>query len=163
MLKKLFPFKIFRTVEYFGNKIKLRRMYFDVTSYALDSENISMDEAYRLESIMKSVPFGPVFKSKQELLNSFVEIRFPGYGSFYANQLNSNPDQNLELMTVDIPRAEKYRYFVVEEKANGSFSVVADFTAEAHGVVKVRAQGNSFEFLSRSDEVVLVHIRSSIP
>lgn len=162
MLRKLLPFKLFRTIDYFGHKIKLRRVYFDITSYALDSQNIPMDEAYRLENIMKCVPFGPVFNSKQELLESFVEISFPGYGSFYANQLRSNPDQNLELMTVDIPRTEMYRYFVVEKKAAGSFLVVADFTTEAHGVNKVRGRGECFEFLSRSDEVVFVHRRSSI-
>jgi hypothetical protein len=135
-------------------------MYFDETSYALDSENIPMAEVARLEDVMRSVPFGPVFNSKKELHISFAEIRFPGYGSFYANQLHGHPEKKLELMSIVIPRTGKDRYFVVEAQPDGRFSVVADFTAEALGAVSVREQGGAFELLSRSNEVLFVHKRS---
>jgi hypothetical protein len=126
----------------------------------LDAENIPMAEAYRLKKIMEQVPFGPNFVSKDLLRESFVNIRFPGYSSFYANQLHSHPEQKLELMSVVIPRAEEYRYFVVEENPDGGYTVVADFTAEASGVVRVRERDGSFQFLSRSDEVMFVKPRS---
>ena len=162
MLTKIFPFAIFRTVIYFGHKIKLRKIYFSEVAYSLDTENIPMAEVCRLEKIMEQVPFGPSFASKNALRESFVSIRFPGYGSFYANQLHSHPEQKLELMSVVIPRAEKYRYFVVEENPDDSYTVVADFTAEASGVVRVREQNGFLEFLSRSDEVIFVKPRSVV-
>lgn len=161
MLKNLFFLKIFRSINYFGHRVKLRRTYFSEIAYTLDPNNISMEEACRLEKIIKSLPFGPVFNSKDEIIHSLVGIRFPGYGSFYANQLNSEPEQRLELMSVVIPRTGKYRYFVIEAQSN-VFSVVADFIAEARGVTKVRKQGCTFEFLSRSNEVIFVEKRSPL-
>lgn len=161
MLKKMLPFAIFKSINYFGHKIKLRKLYFGEVSYALDSENIPMAEAYRLEKIMEQLPFGPNFVSKEELRESFVNIRFPGYGAFYANQLHGHPEQNLELMSVVIPRTGKDRYLVVEKQPDGGFTVVADFTAEASGVVRVRARDSSLDFLSRSGDVIFVKPRSA--
>lgn len=161
-VKKILPFPIFRSINYFGHKIRLRRMYFSEISYALDSENIPVAEAYRLEKIMEQVPFGPDFVSKEELFESFVDIRFPGYGSFYANQRHSHPEQKLELMSVVIPRTGKDRYFVVEEQFNGGFKVVADFITEESGAVRVKVRGNSLDFLSRSDDVIFVKPRSAV-
>lgn len=162
MFKKLFPLEVFRSIDYFGCNIRLRKTYWGLKSYVLDSENIPMAEAFRLESFMKGVPFGPIFITKKALIIAFVGIKFPGYGSFYANQMHANPEQKLELMSAVIPRTGKNRYFVAEMQLNGSFLVVADFIAQALGIVKVIAQGDSLAFLSRNNEVMLVRRRSHI-
>ena len=104
---------------------------------------------------MKNLPFGPVFKTKDELLISFSALRFPKHGSFYANQMHGYPELKLELMSVDIPRVGKTRYLVVEAQADGSFFVVCDFIDQTLPIVRVIERGDSLDFLSRSNEVML--------
>lgn len=147
---------IFKSIEYFGYKIKLRKIYFSFFSYAVDTENISIAEANRLENIMRNVPFGPEFSSKNEVLAALAELRFPGYESFYANQMHGDSRQNLEFMTITIPRVNKYRYFVIQNTDGDNYSVISDFIAPSLPIVQVALNGENLEFLSRTGETIFV-------
>lgn len=147
---------IFKSIEYFGQKIKLRKIYFSFTAYALDKENISITEANRLENIMENVPFGPKFSSKNEVHVAFAELRFPGYDSFYANQMHGDPRQNLEFMTISIPRVNKYRYLLIQKTDGDNYSVISDFIAPIWPVVRVAVNGENLEFLNRTGEIIFV-------
>ena len=154
MFDLIFGIKIIRSIQYFGHRIKLRKIFFHERSLLLDREKIPMEEAQPLEKIMAIIPFGPHFKSKDEILSAMIELRFPTYGSFYANQMHGAPDQRLELMSIEIPRVGKERYFVLEKKSDDEFVVISDFVASLPGVINVLGRGDELQFVSHKGNIV---------
>jgi hypothetical protein len=105
---------------------------------------------------VKLTPFGPYFPDQVTLDDAFDSIRFPGLGSFLANQLGAKLDPVLEFMYVELPQQGSNRYLAVERLANGSFKVLADFVGPAvPEPVRVRRASNGrLEFLSKDGAVV---------
>ena len=128
----------------------------------LDDYRDSIDSQFaagvlrRIQEAVANQSFGSVFSTQQELDDRFYELRFPGYGSFYANQLGARLDPSLELMYVELPRSTMHRYFAVERLQSGAFRVVADFTVPANPeLVRVRWAGDrQLEFMTQDRKVV---------
>jgi|SRR5471032_337348 len=121
----------FASVDYLGACIQLARAYADFEEYKDDPKNLSLQSIRRVEAMMRSAPFAQTFTNTEALSRELERIQFPGYGSFYANQLGAKLDPSLELAYVEIPGGKLNRYFAVEQIRNGTLRVISDFVAPA--------------------------------
>jgi hypothetical protein len=88
---------------------------------------------------------------------SLERVQFPGYGSFYANQLGAKLDPSLELVYIEIPGGKLNRYVAVERLKNGTLRVVADFVAAASPeITRVHRRNGALSFESAQGAFVLV-------
>lgn len=147
----------FSTVDYMGNRISLSRAYVDFDEYKDDPKNLPRQSIRRAESIMRSVPFGPNFANTAALSQELDRIQFPGYGSFYANQLGGRLDPSLELVYIEIPGGKLNRYFALERAENGTLRVVADFVASAlPEIARVHRRNGALSFESQQGAPIVV-------
>ena len=107
-------------VRYMGEQIPLAKSYADPR------------EIPRVERLVRSAPFGPAFPNAGALSTGLDRLSFPGYGSFYANQLGAHIDPELELVYVEIPKRGLNRYVVLQRQSDDSLRVVSDFVAADH-------------------------------
>lgn len=119
------------TIQYQGERIEIQVTAGDPNlqqsySYVLPHKSVE-----KLEAVIRSLQFGPTFLGFQQLDSQFWNLRFPGYGTFHANQIRAKLDPKLDIMYVEIPEAGLNRYFVVELQQDGSLSVVDDFVADS--------------------------------
>lgn len=145
-------------VEYHGKVFQTARPYRDFDAYRnSNAAQFTEAELSKIQATIVGQSFGPTFRTPNDLDERFEALRFPGYGSFYANQLGARLDASLELMYVELPRSNTHRYLAVERTASGSFQVVADFVAAAiPELVRVRrAADGQLEFMAHDLKVVL--------
>ena len=119
-------------VEYMGEQIPLAKSYTDGRKYKDDPENLDAGVIPQVERLVRSASFGPAFLNAPALSAGLDRLRFPGYGSFYANQLGAQIDPEVELVYVEIPRRALNRYVVLERLGDDSLRVVSDFVAPDH-------------------------------
>jgi hypothetical protein len=144
-------------VEYRGERIALRHGYRDFKDYKNDANNLSEETVPRIESLVRTAPFGPVFPNATAVDRALDELRFPGYGSFYANQLGAKLDPTLELVYVEIPSRKLNRYLALEQQSDGRLVVVADFvTGSSPEIVRVHRVGGYLQFLTLKGQSVPV-------
>jgi hypothetical protein len=147
----------FFAVEYLGNRIPLSRPYADFDEYKDDPKNLPVQSIRRIESIMRSTPFGQSFRNTEALSRELERVQFPGYGTFYANQLGAKLDPSLELVYVEIPGGKLNRYFAVELTNEGPLRVVADFVASAMPeITRVHRKNGALSFESSLGNVIAV-------
>jgi hypothetical protein len=152
----------FAVVEYLGNRIPLSRPYVDFDEYKNDPKNLPEQSIRRIESIMRSTPFGPGFPNTHALSRELERIQFPGYGTFYANQLGAKLDPSLELVYVEIPGGKLNRYFAVERSNEGALRVVADFVARASPEIsRVHRKNGRLSFESSPGKVIATKIEKA--
>jgi hypothetical protein len=146
-----------KQVEYHGKVFLTARPYRNMDAYRDSVESqFSSDVLQNIQDAVSQQSFGPKFSNQEDLDDQFEGLRFPGYGSFYANQLGAKLDPSLEFMYVELPRSSTNRYFAVERQRSGEFRVLADFTAPATPeIVRVRRAGNGqLDFMSQDLRVV---------
>jgi hypothetical protein len=142
-------------IEYQGEKIKLTKYYLSFEDYKDDPDNIDPSETKRVERLVTQTPIGHHFAGRKELARALVEVKFPGYGLGFAGKQTQPADKVLELSSVEIPKAERNRYLVFEEK-NGSFSLIDDFVApSAPEIMQVRQENGILVYSTRSGQRVL--------
>lgn len=133
-------------VVYRGQKIRLSKHYSDFHQYKDDPDNIAPSETARVQKLVISAPIAHSFASWSEMFQAVQNVAFPGYGT----GIFPNPKSDLTVVTVEIPRANKDRYFVVQEH-NGRCDILDDFVYEdilaLHGV---REKGGSYVFFDRT-------------
>jgi len=152
----------FGAVDYLGNRIPLSRAYADFDEYKDDPKNLPMQSLRRIESIMRSTPFGQSFPNTESLSRELERVQFPGYGTFYANQLGAKLDPSLELVYVEIPGGKLNRYFVVERTNEGTLRVVADFVASASPeITRVHRKNAALSFESSRGKVIAVKVEKA--
>ena len=144
-------------VEYQGQRFDLSKAYDDFHDYKDDQTNLTPAQVQRAESLMRSVRFGPRFKTSGDLDAALAALEFPGYGLFYANQLGAHVDPKLELVYVEVPARKLNRYIALERQADGSLLVVADFVAAADPEIARVSRGanGSLEFHQQNGKVVV--------
>ncbi len=144
-------------VEYQGQRFDLSKAYEDFHDYKDDQANLTPAQVQRAESLMRSVRFGPRFKTNDDLDAALATLEFPGYGLFYANQLGAHIDPKLELVYVEVPARNLNRYIALERQTDGSFLVVADFVdaADPEIVSVTRGSSGSLEFHEKNGKVVV--------
>ena len=136
------------SVSYRGSTFVLSRAYEDARAYKDDPNNLRANDLPAVERLVRQAPFGPNFSNIGEVAQALDAVAFPGYGSFYANQLPHSPD-SLELVYIEIPRRHLNRYFVLLRLADSSVKVVEDFVAaDQPEIVRVQASKSGFVYLS---------------
>lgn len=142
-------------IEYQGEKIKLTKYYLSYEDYKDDPENIDPSENARVERLVTQAPIDHRFADRKELARALVEMKFPGYGLGFAGKQAQSSGKVLELSSVEIPRAEKNRYLVFEEK-NGFFTLVDDFVAPSDPeIMQVREENGLLVYSTRNGQRVL--------
>lgn len=143
------------SIEYRGTSFSLPRAYEDFRAYKDDPNNLRLTDLQTIERLIRSATFGPTFRSSTELVDALFQVAFPGYGSFYANQLPRLPD-GLELVYVEIPKRGLNRYFVLRQSPDGSLSVVADFVViDVPEIVGVRASSAGLVYVGNNGQSVV--------
>lgn len=146
----------FASVDYLGARIQLTRAYADFGEYKDDPKSLSPQSIRRVETIMRSAPFARTFLDTEALSRELDRIQFPGYGSFYANQLGAKLDPSLELVYVEIPGGTLNRYFAVERISNGTLRVISDFVAPASPeITRVHRRNRVLSFESSQGKAIV--------
>lgn len=142
-------------IEYRGEKIKLTKYYFSFEDYKDDSDNIDPSEYARVERLVAQAPIGRQFTEREKMVTALFELKFPGYGLGFAGSIAQIDGRVLELSSVEIPRADKNRYLLYEER-NGSYTLIDDFIApSALEIVRVREDKGVLIYSTRSGQSVL--------
>ncbi|MES2127795.1 MAG: hypothetical protein V4463_11035 [Pseudomonadota bacterium] len=148
--------KCIEVVEYLGQTFPLTRPYANFVEYKNAPANLPEESLERAETLMRAARFGPDFASEQDLSAALDALRFPGYGSFYANQLGARLDARLELLYVEIPGRNLNRYFAVERRPDGRMHVVDDFVARADPeIARVRVDQGHYLYQTSKGKTIL--------
>lgn len=133
-------------VLYRGEKIKLSKHYTDFDQYKNDPDNIDPSETKRVQRLVMTAPIAHAFASWSELFQAIQAIAFPGYGTGIFPDRNSD----LTLVTIEIPRADKDRVFVVRGRKGGC-EVIDEFVHDDIPLLSgVREEGKFYVFFDRS-------------
>jgi hypothetical protein len=142
-------------IEYQGEKIKLTKYYFSFEDYKDDPDNISPSENARVERLVTQAPIDRHFAGRKEMVRALLELKFPGYGLGFAGNSAQPVGNDLELSSVEIPRADKNRYLVFEEH-HGCYTLIDDFVAPSDPeIMQVREEKGFLIYGTRSGQRVL--------
>ncbi|WP_035059799.1 hypothetical protein [Andreprevotia chitinilytica] len=117
------------SVEYQGQRVPLAQTYRDFREYKDAPHNLTDKAIQQIEHLVRQARFGPEFSGIADLSAALDHLTFPGYGSFYANQLGARLDPQLEFVYVEIPGRHLNRYIALERQSNQHLRVVDDFIA----------------------------------
>ncbi len=126
----------FDHIEYRGEQIKLTKAYSDYDEYKNDPNNIDHGELDKIERLMTSATIKPLFTSRRECVRAVFEIRFPGYGLASLGATQADGSQ-IALLSVEIPRRGKDRYFVFRA-VEGGYQLIDDFIYQTNGTSSIR-------------------------
>src|ERR1700690_1844847 len=130
------------SVDYRGEKIKLTRFYFDYDDYKNDPDNIDPSETARVQQLVSEAPIAHSFATRQDLGRAVFEIKFPGYAA--GGFGDGKPDSELVGFMIEIPRADKGRYFLFRKTPAG-YVLLDDFLdSTMPGINRVEESGGNF-------------------
>ena len=121
-------------IEYRGEKIKLTKSYSDFDDYKNDPKNIDPAETLRVQRMVMHAPIEREFESLEDASKACIEIAFPGYGSGGFQQQPQADGSILMGFWVEIPRAQKDRYFAFRA-INGRYRLIDDFVVSDMPVI----------------------------
>jgi len=113
-------------IEYRGEKFKLTKSYASFEDYKNDPDNLDPAEIPRIERLITQAKIGPEFAGWSDFSQQAFAIKFPGYG-FGGGPAVKAANQKYMVRTIEIPRASKQRYFVLQLLTNGHLHLVDDF------------------------------------
>jgi hypothetical protein len=144
-------------IDYQGEKIKLSRSYSDYDDYKNDPNNIDPSETARVQRLVMNAPIPRTFKSRLEASKAIGKVAFPGYGSGGFNEQTQADGSVLMGFFVEIPRADKERYFIFHGR-EGIYKLIDDFVyPDAPGLIhSVVRRGDDLVFSSIEGKEVLV-------
>jgi hypothetical protein len=129
------------SVDYRGEKIKLTRFYFDYDDYKNDPDNIDASETARVQQLVSEAPIAHSFATLQDLGKAVFEIKFPGYAA--GGFGDGKRDSELVGFVIEIPRADKGRYFLFRKTAAG-YVLLDDFLdSTMPGINRVEESGGN--------------------
>jgi len=133
-------------IEYRGQEIKLSRYYLDYEEYKDDPDNIDPSETSRVQHLVADAPIANTFETRKAVFDAAFAIKFPGY-AFGGLGDGRNVDNPLTGFSIEIPRAEKFRY-ITFRRADGKYVLIDEFTApEIPLLTRVRL-GNTLVYSS---------------
>jgi hypothetical protein len=145
------------SIDYRGQKIKLTKFYLDYDDYKNDPDNIAPSETERVQRLVSEAPIAHSFASRKDAASAVFEVKFPGYGAGGFGGSIQDADGSLNGFTVEIPRANKNRYFIFRNH-HGTYELVDDFTmADPWGIETVREEDGRLFYSTASGEPKLVH------
>lgn len=159
------PMKTPSHVEYQGHQLLTSKHYEDFDEYKDDPNNLPAESLRAAVTLVRKAPFGPKFSSSDALVKGLFSIQFPGYGAFFANQVGSGHDPELEIVYVEIPGGRFNRYFVLRKGQNDAYEVIEDFVApQEPEVARVRRTKNgALEYSRVNGEVVVPARHQAVP
>jgi len=132
-------------MEYRGEKIKLTMFYFDYDDYKNDPGNIDPSETGHVQQLVSHAPIMRSFPSRMEAVHAVFEIKFPGYGAGSLGPIQGG-EGALNGLSVEIPRAEKNRYFIFRN-SGGRYVLVDDFIqSDESGIREIHQDGTSLVY-----------------
>jgi hypothetical protein len=144
-------------IEYRGERIKLTKAYADYATYKNDPENIHPSETERVQRLVLGAPIARTFSSRVEAAKGIGQIAFPGYASGGFVEQTQADGSVLMGFSVEVPRANKERYFVFRGK-DGEYTLVDEFVhPDTAGLLgSVNRRGNDLVFTSIDGKEALV-------
>ena len=144
-------------IDYRGERIKLTKSYTDYDAYKNDPQNIDPSETERVQRLVLSAPIARTFGSRIDASKAVGEIAFPGYGSGGFVEQPQADGSVLIGFSVEVPRAQKERYFVFQGR-DGVYTLIDDFAyPDAGGLLhRVTRRGPELVFTSIDGKEVLV-------
>src|ERR1700752_3527162 len=115
-------------IEYRGERIKLTKSYSDFDDYKNDPENIDPSETDRVQRLVMEAPIKREFDSLLDASKAVSQIAVPGYGSGGLEQQQNDDGTVLMAFSVEIPRAQKERFFVFRG-VKGRYQLIDDLVA----------------------------------
>ena len=145
------------SIDYRGQKIKLTKFYLDYDDYKNDPGNIDPSETERVQRLVSEAPIAHSFASRKDAATAVFEVKFPGYGAGGFGGAIKDSDGSLNGFTVEIPRANKNRYFIFRND-HGTYTLVDDFVvADPWGIATVREENGTLVYSTASGEPKLTH------
>ena len=136
-------------IDYRGERIKLSKSYYDFDTYKNDPDNIDPSETRRVQKLVMEAPTGHWFPDRLSAFQATGDIQFPGYGSASGEGQESDGSELLSI-DVEIPRAEKNRYFLFRLRGGG-YELLDDFVErEIVHPYQVRHEGGYYIFVPKS-------------
>jgi hypothetical protein len=144
-------------IDYRGEKIKLTKAYTDYDEYKNDPENIDPSETERVQRLVLAAQIAKTFGSRLEASKAIGQFAFPGYASGGFIEQSQADGSVLMGFSVEIPRANKERYFVFQGR-DGVYTLVDDFVhPDTAGLLHaVTRRGNELVFTSIDGKEALV-------
>ena len=151
-------------IEYRGTTFKLTKTYFSFEDYKDDPNNIDLSEVPRIEHVMTEVKIGPEFNNWKDFVHQAFTVIFPGYG-FGPGPAVKSTSRRFGVSTVEIPRASKDRWLVLEQVDGERLRLVDDFVLAApeemdSGTVTVEFIGGELVYSNARGVVVR---RTTVP
>lgn len=142
-------------IPYRGQKIKLSKAYSDFDDYKDDPNNILPSETERVQKLVMEAPIAHEFNSLDELSLAVMDLAFPGYGSGGFREEKQSDGSTLALCMIEIPRAEKSRYFAFRG-VGGKYRLIDDFVApEFPSIDEVRDENGQLVYSTSNGQKVL--------
>jgi hypothetical protein len=153
-----------RDIEYQGTTFKLTKSYATFEDYKDDPNNIDLNEVPRIEHVMTEVKIGPEFSNWKDFVHQAFTVIFPGYG-FGPGPAVKSTSRRFGVSTLEIPRASKDRWLVLEQMDGERLRLVDDFVFGApeevdSGTVTVEFIGDELVYSNARGVVVR---RTTVP
>lgn len=144
------------SIDYRGQKIRLTKLYLDYDDYKNDPANIDPSETERVQRLVSEAPMARSFSSRKEAVEAVFDVKFPGYGAGgFGGPIGE--DGTLNGFSVEIPRADKNRYFIFRN-IRGNYVLIDDFiSSDDLGLQTVYEENGNLVYGTTSGEVKLVH------
>jgi len=143
-------------IEYRGEKIKLTKYYLSYEDYKDDPQNIHPSEIARVQRLVVEAPIAGSFFSRQDMLDAAFNIHFPGYNVGGLSDGTKDDDNSLSGVSIEIPLADKDRYFVFRH-ANGKYLLVDSFVeSNVPLIMRVKQDGNRLVYSTYEGTVKLI-------
>lgn len=121
-------------IDYRGQQIPLTKRYLSYESYVGSSNQLAEPQIRLVEKIMTSTRVGPAFKTLDAATSMVFDLKFPGYGAWSVPVAESE-GRHFNGMAIEIPQANRNRWFIFETKADGSVVLADDFVASSTPVI----------------------------
>lgn len=145
------------SIEYRGENIKLTKYYLDYDDYKNDPDNIDPSETERVQRLVSEAPIAHSFASRRDAVDALFKVKFPGYGVGGFGGAIKDGDGSLNGFSVEIPRADKNRYFIFRN-THGNYALVDDFIdSDALQIETVREEHGNLVYCTASGEPKLIH------
>ena len=136
-------------IEYRGHNIRLSKVYYDFDTYKNDPSNIDPSETARVQKLVMEAPIAHSFPNRFSVFEGTTAIDFPGYGIGSGTGSESDGSE-LIAIGVEIPRAEKDRYFLFRAH-DGRYELLDDFVErEIVEAYQIRHEGGYYIFVPES-------------
>jgi hypothetical protein len=144
------------TIDYQGQRFKMRLPYADYEDYKDDTNNLDTNEIPRIEQTMESVKIPVSFKDLKELVYTTAALEFPGYGQSIESG-KTDDGSKLDVVSTEIPQADKERVVIAQSQPDGSWIVLDDFVfsgSDTNDLSHVQLEHRQLEYFDQQERLI---------